>query len=332
MHPQIPGDQLITQYLLGSLSSEETERLDELSLTDDEFATRLRVVEDELVDAYVGGELTGQTLQQFNSFYLASPRRRGKVRFAQVFRTVAEQHALTGAESAQSGVTARPISQGAGSHRARRLELLPSSGRAWQWGLAAAASLLLAATAWLATENWRLRDQVNQARTEQTAAEQRERELLARQRSFTSEKEVEVARLRENLDRVKRESTALPSQTLWQFPAIVAVALTPQTRGVSPIADVNVPADTDFVAIELQLESGDYPGYLATLKAVSDNQVIWRSGRLKSRTSGDIRAVGISLRPALLKSSRYMVEVVGISAGGSNESVGSYVFRVIKSD
>jgi hypothetical protein len=330
VHPKIPGDPLITQYLLGSLSPEETERLDELSLTDDEFAMRLQVVEDELVDAYVRGELNGQTLQQFNSFYLSSPRRREKVRFAQVFRTFAEKHVLRGTESAQLGVTARPISQSPGFRRPRRLELLSGSGRPWQLGLAAAASLLLAVTGWLATENWRLRGQVDQARIEQTAAEQRERELLARQHSFTSEKEAEVARLRESLDRVKQGSTGSPAQALWQVPAIVAVALTPQTRGVSRIADVNIPADTDFVAIELQLESGDYPGYLATLKAVSDDRVIWRSGRLRSRTSGDTKVVGISLRPELLTSSRYMVEVAGISAGGSNEIVGNYLFRVIK--
>ncbi len=68
--PQTASDQLVTQYLLGSLSSEETERLDELSLADDEFAGRLQVLENELIDAYVEGELSGQTLEHFNSFYL----------------------------------------------------------------------------------------------------------------------------------------------------------------------------------------------------------------------------------------------------------------------
>ena len=96
---QTPSDQLITQYLLGSLSSEETERLDELSLSDDEFAGRLQVVENELIDAYVEGELSGQTLQQFNSFYLSSPKRCERVRFAQALHTVAGRAAVSGEAS-----------------------------------------------------------------------------------------------------------------------------------------------------------------------------------------------------------------------------------------
>ena len=112
MDQQTPSDQLITQYLLGSLSSEETERLDELSLSDDEFAVRLQAVENELIDAYVEGELSGQTLQRFNSFYLSSPKRCERVRFAQALHTVAERAAVSGetAASEQPGVTAPPVS------------------------------------------------------------------------------------------------------------------------------------------------------------------------------------------------------------------------------
>ena len=55
---------------------EDAERLDEASIVDDEIAARLRMVEHDLVDAYVRGRLTGDTLARFESHYLASPRRR----------------------------------------------------------------------------------------------------------------------------------------------------------------------------------------------------------------------------------------------------------------
>jgi hypothetical protein len=332
---QTLSDQLITQYLLGSLSSEETERLDELSLSDDEFAGRLQVVENELIDAYVGGELSGQMLRQFSSFYLSSPKRRERVRFAQALHTIAERSAVRGqTANQQTNVAAPQVSPRSSSPWASGLRVPSSPRRALQWGLAAAASLLLVAGSWLMIENWRLRGQMKQARAERTGVEQRERELLAQlaeQRSVASAKEKEVADLRESLDRIKQGSTGSSSQSRSEVPTIVAFALAAQTRGISQIATLTIPAETDYVAMELQLESRGYPGYRATLKAVPENHVIWRSGRLEARSSDDLKVVGISLRPALLKSSRYVVEVFGIAADGSSKEIaGSYAFRVIK--
>ena len=40
-----PDDQLLVRYLVGSLPEDETERLDELSIADDQFAARLSAVE-----------------------------------------------------------------------------------------------------------------------------------------------------------------------------------------------------------------------------------------------------------------------------------------------
>ena len=51
----------------------------------------LCLVEDDLVDAYASGRLTGELLEGFESFYLASPRRRAKVTFAAQFRRVVER-------------------------------------------------------------------------------------------------------------------------------------------------------------------------------------------------------------------------------------------------
>ena len=75
-------EQLITRYLLGAVSGEEAERLDELSISDDEFAWGLNAIENDLVDGYARGELSGDTLERFKKFYLSSPKRLEKVEFA----------------------------------------------------------------------------------------------------------------------------------------------------------------------------------------------------------------------------------------------------------
>jgi len=78
-----PLDPLLVSYLLGALPDHEIERIDELSIADDDFAIRLRATEHDLVDAYVRGELYGQTLDRFRSRYLSTPAGREKVVFAE---------------------------------------------------------------------------------------------------------------------------------------------------------------------------------------------------------------------------------------------------------
>ena len=70
---ETPSVQTIRDYLLGQLPESETERLDELSITDDECAERIRAVEHDLVDEYARGELQGVVLEQFRSRYLTTP-------------------------------------------------------------------------------------------------------------------------------------------------------------------------------------------------------------------------------------------------------------------
>src|SRR5712691_2212508 len=89
------NQQTITQYLLGVLPEAEIERLDELSISNDEFADSLRVAEKDLVAAYVQGELGGADLENFKSHYLASPFRREQVAFARSFPVFGAQEAVS---------------------------------------------------------------------------------------------------------------------------------------------------------------------------------------------------------------------------------------------
>lgn len=75
-------DDTLVRYLLGSLPDEETERLDELSVTDDELAARLAAAETDLIDAYVGNELSADDRARFEAVCAASPDMRARLAFA----------------------------------------------------------------------------------------------------------------------------------------------------------------------------------------------------------------------------------------------------------
>ena len=78
-------DDELVRYVLGLLPEEARQRLDEASIADDEVAARLHAAETNLVDSYVRGQLSGATLERFESYYLSSPRRREQVRLAADF-------------------------------------------------------------------------------------------------------------------------------------------------------------------------------------------------------------------------------------------------------
>ena len=138
----IRDDQILVQYLLGSLPEDQSERLDELSVSDDDFVWRLHAAENDLVDAYVRNELSGETLERFRSFYLSSTLRREKVKFAETLLALGEHE--------------------------------PPSTRWWftapmaipRWGLAAAIAAALLIAGVLIYDNTRLRNRVQEAKQE----------------------------------------------------------------------------------------------------------------------------------------------------------------------
>jgi hypothetical protein len=80
--PESGNDERFVRYLLRVLRHEDAERLDELSIVDEQVAWRLRALEDDLIDAYVGGTLAATCAARFESVYLTSAQGRQKVRFA----------------------------------------------------------------------------------------------------------------------------------------------------------------------------------------------------------------------------------------------------------
>jgi hypothetical protein len=282
-------EQMIVKYLLGSLSEKESEQLDEMSVTNDDFAQRLQDTENDLVDAYVRGELPADMVARFKSHYLNSARRRHKVTFAETFRDM---------------LIVQPA----------RIETTRSRAPVFQLALVAVAAVMMLFGGYFMFENLRLRN-------ERSALERRESELrqeLARQRSTDTEKERELARVREKL--IQLEQRVPPNQQ--HDVRVIAFNLSPQTRSIGQIPILSLPAGTDAVDITLKLETNDFSRYTVLLKDPAKDKILW-SDNLKAAKSLQFR-----LPANLLKAQNFVLELSGISASGVAEIVSSYPFRV----
>jgi hypothetical protein len=290
--PRRPGqeDRRLIRYVLGLLPDEDAERLDEQSIVDDEFAARLRSVEDDLVDAYVRGALEGELLERFESFYLASPRRREKVAFARQFVGAVDR--LPSSAAASAACPSGPVSR-----------------RRWFISLASAAALLLACGI-LFLQDVRLRRVLLDTQHDGEVLDQRGRDL-ARQ---LGEQRVANDAMRKEIERLH---TAQP----------LALVLRPQTRAAAPVSDVAVPPGLDVVTFELDLEAGDFSQYQVALKDPATNRTLWRSGILTS-ASRRTPAVAVAIPANLLKPQHYSLELSGRTPGAAFTVVGSYAFQM----
>ncbi|HEX9959501.1 MAG TPA: tetratricopeptide repeat protein, partial [Pyrinomonadaceae bacterium] len=84
----------LRKYLLGDLTDkEEMLRIEKKSLLDDDFDERLSIAEDELVDEYLDGSLPEPERRRFLKFFLISPERKEKLRLIRNLRKYAGKSA-----------------------------------------------------------------------------------------------------------------------------------------------------------------------------------------------------------------------------------------------
>jgi hypothetical protein len=324
--PNAADDQTLVEYLLGSLPEAEAEQWDELSVADDEFALRLCAVENDLTDAYARGELSGRTLERFQTFYLSTAKRREKVRFAESLFSFASRTAPRPAR-----IGAAPVERASPEVAAVKSSWL-SFLTIPRLGFAVAAAMLVVASL-LVVDNVRLHHQVDQTQSDRATLEQRERELRAKleqQHAANAEAVKELAQVQESLAQLEKKPQADPARSGGPFPvSIASFVLSPQMRGAGQMARVTVPRGTTRCSIRLELEADDFPQYRAALKDSATGQILWRSGPLKAASSGQNRTVSLSLPANLFRQRNYALELSGTaSSAGAAELVSSYVFRV----
>lgn len=316
------SDELIMRYFLGDLTDEEQVRLEELYFVDDGTFEQLAALEDELIDAYVRGELSGPQRKQFESHFLNSTVRRRKVAFAESFTQYVSEAPRAVSASQREGWPNRVAGW------------LGIRGRTARWAFAVAGAVVLIVGTGLVRQNWRLRAQLHQMQTEQIELEQREKDLKRQLAQHTVPPSGNVLRIAPGAE-AGSQSHSLP---------IVALALAPSLlRGNAEQKTLIIPHGPHLV--RLQLDVGGlqpYESYIATLETVEGVRV-WSKGGLKTMPDSDGRTVALDLPSGLLSNTDYIVKLWGIRSGPVQanqppsetqhlveQEVGAYSLRVVK--
>ena len=93
MTEKVESDISMKRYLLGELTEPEQQGLEERLMTSNEFFEELLIAEDELVDEYLQGTLSPREQEKFNDHFLCTPERQNKLRFARSLRRYVSTHA-----------------------------------------------------------------------------------------------------------------------------------------------------------------------------------------------------------------------------------------------
>jgi hypothetical protein len=320
---EIDDERLIRQYLLDELSEEEQAKVQDRLLCDRQFFDRLVVEENELMDDYLKGALTRQREEKFESYFLASPERRQKLRFAKALKKRISEEALS-----------KPRIEGS----LRRKHLFGLKGFSLpSFAAGAVAALIFVVGAWVAIENARLRRQIDNARAAQAEwlerAQQSERRLsdekqrnqeltqeIERERSHSLELEREAGRLKQAREAGRAGISG----------GVVSLALMP---GLSREGDqsnqLEIPQGTSRVRLELYPEKVGHKNYRAELRT-REGKPIWSGNGLKLRKTISGDQVVVYLPAAILTVGDYVLMLRGVEGAEIQERAGTYYFRVAK--
>jgi hypothetical protein len=328
LHEPLPDDEVLERYLLGLLEEEEAERLDQASIEDDDVASRLRIAEDDLIDAYVRRTLPEETRQRFETYYLSLRHRRERVAFAaRLLRAVdrAAARASMGFGEDDEDLAAGSESRSDASRSVLHSKLVVR--------LAAAAAVLLVACGVLLLNSGRLGNHELVAGGPRAALEPpRETEQPINEPKSADAATIKKPEAVESAASVrKRRLTPLPSAQApqAQVAPTVALVLSPQTRASGPVPVLALPADAGRVAFELRLEPNDASRYEVRLKDPATNRVVWRSGWIAKTLSGNEPSLVVVIPASVLKPQHYSFDLNVRGAGGLADVVGSYTFQVL---
>lgn len=293
------------RYVLGQLPAAELAALEEGFFAQPERLEEVWAVENQLVDAYVRGQLGRAERDQFEQFYLDSPLHRERVAVARLLLKAADGAAF------EAGTEPRLLSRWTAFWAALRTPHLA-------WGMAAVALLILLAGG---LRFWRTAAELRaQLVAQQTAQQQREQELAAQIANARAQNEQLAAALAEaQRQPPSGQAQAVKPAAPTVFSFLLTGSLLRGSRAPQPLV---IPRGSQQVELRMRLETAESTSYQADLRTVegafilSRRQLLPRAGRIV-----------LTVPAAKLPVGDYILTLQGVQAGAAEE-VNRYFFRV----
>ncbi|MDQ3257528.1 MAG: zf-HC2 domain-containing protein [Acidobacteriota bacterium] len=335
MAQTLNNEEMMVRYLLGELSEEEQSRLEDEYFARDDFFEQLLVIEDDLIDAYVRGELSANRRAQFEKHFLSLPQRRERVGFAsELLRPVAQ----TSASTHPATVNERTLSWW------QSMFPLP------RFSLAVAAVLLVAvalASIWFAFDRNERRARLAREEAEHGARRQPNQtasppQQTAKQDGLTNEESaLERAaspqpqtkdEVPARVSRPTNNSLMPPAQSPRASAAIASLTLSPDlVRSTGEANRFVLTRGTDMVRLRLALNGDErHKNYRASLQTVDGKDIWSRRARAAQSSRSGAKAVTLQLPAHLLPTGDYILTLSGVTADGSTETVAEYYLKVEK--
>jgi hypothetical protein len=334
----------LRRYLLGKLSPDEMDNLEERFFEDGDLFETLSIVEDELIEDYVKDELSATDRLKFETKFLTSKNRKEKLNNARAAQVYVAR---------VKNLEAKPVAEQSLKTESERLSfwqklkafVLPEGP---MLGLAMAATVLIAvAGAWAVYRLSQVQSQLSEATTERAALEEKNRTLgqeVNQEKTKRSQLEEQVAQKQrdteeltaqleseiEKREKIERELT----KRIETDSAIFSLSLqgfTEKPRGPNEFTKtVELKPQTKLVRIQLNLDKQEHDQYQAELLDSNNTQIEPLTNLTPRRTNQGNLAFTYRLSASKLQPGDYAILLKGKKGNENYKDVLEYSFRVAR--
>ena len=279
-------ERLLQRYLLGDLSLEEQDEIEELYFDNDDYLYKLLILENELIDNYLTGNLSNSEKQKFGRNYLTTSEKEDRVRLVRHLYEEANKPATV---TEVSTAPRSPVEQTWWSTLLSAL--IPQNPRA-RYAVAFTVILLMIGGIFFITKTTQLRNQLARVQQEKESLQESRSQIeeqLANQQQRNDELAKALERAREQQRLLDEELSGPRKATAPTVPSFELGGTNEPPRSAFGPGSTRakqqlllIPTDAKLVRLSFKIDPTGYQSFRLVLVTQAGSEVWSRAEQLES--------------------------------------------------